>query len=159
MPRKTDANNPADWVLISQSDLEGLRQLAQAELSYSMCRSKLAEVLEKVLKAELLRLGWSLLKTHDVLVLAKELETRGSDLMTGVKPLATALAGPSPTNQLTTPDAHLAVDNPHRRYSAWFGVIARWLSVILAGRLAELPASALENSWRSKPEFLLRRLR
>ena len=57
MPRKIDSRNPADWLAIVESDLQGLRILAQQELSYSMCRSKLAEVLEKVLKAELIRLG------------------------------------------------------------------------------------------------------
>lgn len=93
MPRKTDSNNPADWLLISESDLTGIAALAKQELAYEMVHSKLAEVLEKILKAELLRLGWSLVKTHDVLVLAKELEVRGSDLMSDVKPLATALAG------------------------------------------------------------------
>lgn len=93
MPRKTDSQNPADWLLISESDLGGIAVLAEREMAYEMARSKLAEVLEKILKAELLRLGWPLVKTHDVLVLAKELEVRGSDLMAAVKPLATALAG------------------------------------------------------------------
>lgn len=93
MPRKTDSQNPADWLLMSESDLTGITALARQELAYEMVRSKLAEVLEKILKAELLRLGWPLVKTHDVLVLAKELEVRGSDLMGTVKPLATALAG------------------------------------------------------------------
>jgi len=93
LPRKTDSKNPADWLLISESDLSGIAALAKQELAYDMVRSKLAEVLEKILKAELLRLGWALVKTHDVLVLAKELEVRGSDLMSDVKPLAIALAG------------------------------------------------------------------
>ena len=70
MPRKTDSNNSADWLMISESDLGGIAALAKQELAYEMVRSKLAEVLEKILKAELLRLGWSLVKTHDVLVLA-----------------------------------------------------------------------------------------
>ena len=92
MPRKTDAKNPADWVLISASDIEGLKRLAEAEVSHSMCRSKLAEVLEKILKAELLRLGWPLLKTHDVQHLASELDARGSDLGGIYRPLAQDLA-------------------------------------------------------------------
>ena len=58
-----------------------------------MCRSKLAEVLEKIVKAELLRLGWFLIKTHDLLLLAEELETRQSDLTPQVRPLVTALGG------------------------------------------------------------------
>lgn len=92
MPRKTDALNPADWLLISASDIEGLNRLAEAEVSHAMCRSKLAEVLEKVLKAELLRLGWQLLKTHDVQHLASELDARGSDLSAIYRPLAQELA-------------------------------------------------------------------
>lgn len=92
MPRKTDSNNPADWLFIADSDLAGLKALATQELAYEMCRSKLAEVLEKVLKAELLRLGWRLVKTHDLEVLASELRARGSDLMPQVDPLCEALA-------------------------------------------------------------------
>ena len=46
-----------------------------------LCRSKLAEVLEKVIKAQLLRQGWFLERTHDLLKLAGELEARNSDLI------------------------------------------------------------------------------
>ena len=57
MPRKTDSHNPKDWVWIAESDLSGVRALATQELAFVMCRSKLAEVLEKTLKAELIRTG------------------------------------------------------------------------------------------------------
>lgn len=57
-----------------------------------MCRSKLAEVLEKVMKAELIRLGWTLVKTHDLRFLAKELRARQSDLVAALEPSVTALA-------------------------------------------------------------------
>src|ERR1039457_1731618 len=57
-----------------------------------MCVSKLAEVLEKVLKAELLRLGWFLVKTHDLQELAGELQAKNSDLLTELRPLCDALA-------------------------------------------------------------------
>ena len=50
MPRKTDSNNPADWLFIAASDPEGIRTCTEREVAYAMCRSKLAEVLEKVLK-------------------------------------------------------------------------------------------------------------
>jgi HEPN domain-containing protein len=62
------------------------------EIAFTMCRSKLAEVLEKVLKAELIRLGWFLEKTHDLRKLGKELELQGSDLMDRVRPLCVTLA-------------------------------------------------------------------
>ena len=92
MPRKTDSKNPADWIFFAESDLDGVRVLAEKEISYPMCQSKLAEVLEKVLKAELVRLGWFLVKTHDVQELAEELCARKSELFPDFKPLCDALA-------------------------------------------------------------------
>ena len=77
---------------MAESDLEGVRALAERELSYHLCRSKLAEVFEKVLKAELIRLGWFLQKTHDLEKLAGELRSLKSDLVAQVKPLCTTLA-------------------------------------------------------------------
>lgn len=92
MPRKTDSNNPADWLLIAESELDGLRLLAERETAYALCRSKLAEVLEKLLKAELIRRHWPLERTHDLLRLAGELRARDPDLAERLKPLCTALA-------------------------------------------------------------------
>ena len=92
MPRKTDANNPADWLWISEQDLQGLRLIAEREVSFHACRSKLAEVLEKIIKAELIRLGWALVKTHDLRFLAKELRDRQSEIFAGAQPLAAELA-------------------------------------------------------------------
>lgn len=91
MPRKTDSSNPADWIWLAEEEIGGVRLLVAHQVSYPMCRSKLAEILEKVLKAELLRLGWFLEKTHDLEKLAGELEARGSDLLERVKPLVTSL--------------------------------------------------------------------
>jgi hypothetical protein len=59
LPRKTDSSNPSDWLFIAESELEALQHLAGQEIAYAMCQSKLAEVLEKVLKAELIRLAGS----------------------------------------------------------------------------------------------------
>jgi HEPN domain-containing protein len=72
--------------------MTGIQLLAEREISYSMCLSKLAEVLEKILKAELLRLGWFLVKTHDLQELAGQLQTRQSDLLMEIRPLCAALA-------------------------------------------------------------------
>ena len=77
---------------MAESDLEGVRALAERELSYHLCRSKLAEVLEKVLKAELIRLGWFLERTHDLEKLAGELRGLKSDLVAQARPLCTTLA-------------------------------------------------------------------
>lgn len=76
MPRKTDSNNPADWLFLARADLDGLQELARQEIAYSMCRSKLAEVLEKVIKADLIRTGWPLEKTHDLTKLHELLKKR-----------------------------------------------------------------------------------
>lgn len=91
MPRKTDSNNPADWIAVAESDLEAVRVLAEREVAYAVCRSKLAEAVEKTLKAELIRQGWFLLKTHDLLKLAGELRTLQSDLVSEIEPLCTSL--------------------------------------------------------------------
>ena len=92
MPRKTDSNNPADWLWISASDLEGVRALVSQELSHSLCRGKLAEILEKIIKAELIRLGWRLEKTHELNRLALALRSYGSPSETAATPLCQALA-------------------------------------------------------------------
>ncbi|MBI4327264.1 MAG: HEPN domain-containing protein [Chloroflexi bacterium] len=92
MPRRTDSNNPADWLWFAASDLEALRVVCQHEVGYALCRSKLAEVLEKVLKAELIRTGWFLERTHDLQRLRDTLAARGSDLAVRVKPLCDTLA-------------------------------------------------------------------
>ena len=84
MQRKTDSNNPADWLLIVESDMELLRQGAAHEWSFAMCRSKLAEVLEKIIKAELIRLGWPLEKTHDLV----RLHDRMVEWQSELEPLA-----------------------------------------------------------------------
>ena len=92
MPRKTDSNNSADWIFFAESDLEGIRLLVEAKVSGLLCQSKLAETLEKILKAELVLLGWRLVKTHDLQQLAEELRIRGSDLFPDCKTHCDALA-------------------------------------------------------------------
>ena len=92
MLRKTNAKEPADWLWICEQDLQMLRLLTDREVSFHTGRSKLAEVLEKVLKAELIRLGWPLEKTHDLQRLRDALVTRSSDLAGVVKPLCDGLA-------------------------------------------------------------------
>jgi len=92
LPRKTDSGNPADWLWIAESDLTLIRLGATKEVGYTAVRSKLAEVLEKVLKAELIRTGWPLEKTHDLRKLASELQLRKSELEPQFRPLVIALA-------------------------------------------------------------------
>jgi HEPN domain-containing protein len=92
LPRKTDSNNPGDWLTIAESELEAVRVLTARKISYDMCRGKLAEILEKGLKAELIRSGWFLEKTHDLERLRKELRTRDAELAGEIQPLCTSLA-------------------------------------------------------------------
>ncbi len=66
MPRKTDANNPADWAWMAASDLAVIRAAAAQQVGFTACRGKLAEVVEKAMKGELIRLGWRLERTHDL---------------------------------------------------------------------------------------------
>ena len=87
MPRKTDSKNPSDWLWIAESDLGGIRLAAVHEVSFYSCQGKLAEVLEKILKAELIRTGWPLEKTHDLEKLLGELTARRSDIVLSTEPL------------------------------------------------------------------------
>jgi len=79
-------------LLIAESDVEALRVLATQEIGHTMCRSKLAEVVEKMMKAELIRLGWFLEKTHDLEKLLGELESRHSELAAQFEVLVDDLA-------------------------------------------------------------------
>jgi HEPN domain-containing protein len=92
LPRKTDSNNPADWLYLSERDLAAIRQLSVNEVGYELCRGKLAEVIEKLMKAELIRLGWKLEKIHDLRKLLGELEVRQSHLSSALRPLVTGYA-------------------------------------------------------------------
>jgi HEPN domain-containing protein len=92
LPRKTDSNNPADWLFLAESDVEAIRLLAEREIGHPLCQSKLAEALEKILKAELIRDGWFLEKTHDLEILLGHLRARGSELVPQVEPLCDMLA-------------------------------------------------------------------
>ena len=92
MPRKTDSNNPADWVYLAEQDLAGIRALTDQQIAYELCRSKLAEVIEKLMKAELIRLGWTLEKTHDLRRLFGELAVRQSDLASRLRSLVIGYA-------------------------------------------------------------------
>jgi hypothetical protein len=76
LPRKTDSTNPADWLWIAESDLEGVRLNVTHAVGYHGCQGKLPEVLEKILKAELVHLGWTLERTHDLSKLLGELTVR-----------------------------------------------------------------------------------
>lgn len=70
MSKKTDAGSPVDWLDFAGSDLEAVNLLSKQNVAFRVCRSKLAEALEKILKADLISRGWVLEKTHDLQRLA-----------------------------------------------------------------------------------------
>ena len=92
MPRKTDSSNPKDWLDIATTELEAVRKLVTEEFAFDMCHSKLAEIVEKLLKADLIRAGWTLEKTHDLERLRKELRTRDQPLADSIRSLCAELA-------------------------------------------------------------------
>lgn len=79
-------------MFIAETDHSTIEHLGERELNYHLCRAKLAEVVEKVLKAELIRAGWFLKKTHDLRVLAKELRERDAALAEQFKDVVNNLA-------------------------------------------------------------------
>ena len=99
MPRRTDSRNPADWLWLSAVDLEVIQIAMSAEVGHPTLEGKLAEVLEKIMKAELIRTGWRLEKTHDLDRLLEALEERKSDLAAQFEPLCDALAEAYFTNR------------------------------------------------------------
>lgn len=57
-----------------------------------MCTSKLAEIVEKTIKAELIRTGWKLIKVHDLVKLVDELRLRDPLLADHIQDLCETLA-------------------------------------------------------------------
>jgi HEPN domain-containing protein len=92
LPRKTDSSNPSDWLWIATSDLELVQLAAKHEVGWAAAHSKLAEVLEKIIKAELIRKGWALERTHDLERLFEALVQSGSNLLPQIEPLCDVLA-------------------------------------------------------------------
>ena len=92
MPRKTNATIPADWLLVAEADLAMIRDSLGNDVAFTPCRAKLAEALEKLIKAELIRCGWALVKTHDLQFLATELAVRDATLEEEIRPLCQSLS-------------------------------------------------------------------
>jgi HEPN domain-containing protein len=76
---------------MAESDLSVIRLALAPEVGFLTCRGKLAEVLEKILKAELIRLGWPLERTHDLNRLAEAMQEFNSPLAATVLPVCQAL--------------------------------------------------------------------
>lgn len=92
MPRKTDAGNPADWLSFADADLAAVEVLVTNRTSFFVCRSKLAEALEKALKADLIARGWELRKVHDLAKLCDALAERDAAGADRLQPLVDELA-------------------------------------------------------------------
>ncbi len=71
--------------------MELVRAGAEQEIAFAAVRSKLAEVVEKILKAELIRLGWELEKTHDLDRLRQCLVEKKSDIVSDATVLCDGL--------------------------------------------------------------------
>lgn len=92
MPRKTDSGNPRDWMTFVSVDLDAVKLLIEHETAFAVARVKLAEALEKALKADLIQRGWKLEKVHDLQKLCDYLaqfDTRQAD---SLQPLVDELA-------------------------------------------------------------------
>ena len=76
---------------MASSDLDVVRLAVSQQIGFTACRSKLAEVVEKIMKAEPIRLGWGLERTHDLERLLDALVERKSDLVPILEPLCDAL--------------------------------------------------------------------
>lgn len=92
MLRTTDSGNPKDWLWMAEDDLLGLHVLADREIAYYLCISKLAEVTEKLIKAELINLGWDLVKLHDLQKLNDELRMRNPKMANQINDLVESLS-------------------------------------------------------------------
>ncbi len=94
MLRKTDSGNQSDWLLFADDDLRAVKLLSEHKTSCRVCRSKLAEALEKLLKGDLVGRGWPLERTHDLQrlcdMLAKYDNVRADNLQSTVDDLAEA---------------------------------------------------------------------
>ena len=77
---------------MAKADFDVVRLAVSHQTGFTACRSKLAEVVEKAMKAELIRLGWTLERTHDLERLLDEAIARKSDLIGSLEPLCDALA-------------------------------------------------------------------
>ena len=82
---KTDFTNPKDWLYFANVDLEAIDLLSTHRIAYEVCLTKLAECLEKIIKAELTRNGWKLRKEHDLQWLAKEMATFSPNLTLSIQ--------------------------------------------------------------------------
>lgn len=92
MPKKTDAANPADWLSFAESDLEAVQVLSERKAAFGVCRSKLAEALEKLLKADLIHRGWTLRKIHDLQSLLDDLIPYAPATVNSLQPVVDELA-------------------------------------------------------------------
>ena len=92
MLRKTDSGNKADWWLFAGADLEAVRLLAGHGVSFRVCRSKLAEALEKLLKGHLIGFGWRIEKTHDLQRLCDALAEYDAEQAAVLQPTVDELA-------------------------------------------------------------------
>lgn len=59
-------DSDVDLCVVADDAERQIAELCEREIGYELCSGKLAEVIEKLMKAELIRMGWALEKTHDL---------------------------------------------------------------------------------------------
>ena len=64
--KKTESGNPGDWLFFANEDINAVNLLYGSKVSFTVCKSKLAEAFEKSIKADLISRGWRLEKIHDL---------------------------------------------------------------------------------------------
>lgn len=52
MPRRTNSNDPEDWLWMAENDLSVIRLALAPEIGFTTCRGKLAEVLDPTARAD-----------------------------------------------------------------------------------------------------------
>jgi len=109
LPKRTNAGNPGDWLDFADADLSAVRLLVEQQIAFNVCRSKLAESLEKLLKADLIRHGWTLRKIHDLQTLLDDLAGFDAEQVSQIQPLVDELA--EAYTQTRYPGFDLADDN------------------------------------------------
>jgi len=92
LPRKTESSNPADWLFFVGEDLGLIGLSIERELYFLPSQAKLAEALEKILKAELIRWGWPLERIHDLRRLASALRQFDPELVASIDSVCEDLA-------------------------------------------------------------------
>ena len=91
--KKTEAGNPGDWLFFATEDMNAVSLLYESKISFTVCKSKLAEAFEKSIKADLISRGWKLEKIHDLQKLCDLLSVYDSQKAESIQNTVDELSG------------------------------------------------------------------